>query len=139
MSKMKYLILVLVLVCAGCGRQLTSATNSEQLQLRDHFREVTKMDSVLVVQRDSVYIRERADTVFVERWHTLISYRDRLRVDTMRVSDTVRIIETVSETATVEVNRLTGWQWFQLWCGRILILAGFLTAVYLAFKWKLKF
>ena len=134
---MKYLILVLV--CAGCGRQLTSATNSEQLQLRDHFREVTKMDSVLVVQRDSVYIRERADTVFVERWHTLISYRDRLRVDTMRVSDTVRIIETVSETATVEVNRLTGWQWFQLWCGRILILAGFLTAVYLAFKWKLKF
>ena len=135
---MKYLILVLVLVCAGCGRQLTSATNSEQLQLRDHFREVTKMDSVLVVQRDSVYIRERADTVFVERWHTLISYRDRLRVDTMRVSDTVRIIETVSETATVEVNRLTGWQWFQLWCGRILILAGFLTAVYLAFKWKLK-
>lgn len=139
MSKMKYLILVLVLVCAGCGRQLTSATSSEQLQLRDHFREVTKMDSVLVVQRDSVYIRERADTVFVERWHTLISYRDRLRVDTTRVSDTVRIIETVSETATVEVNRLTGWQWFQLWCGRILILAGFLTAVYLAFKWKLKF
>ena len=137
---MKYLIFVILALFAGCGtlQQQKSATNSEQQQLRDHFREVVKTDSVMVVFRDSVYIRERADTVFVDRWHTSISYRDRLRVDTLRSTDTVRVVETRSETVAVEVNRLTGWQWFQLWCGRILIISGVLTVIYFAFKWKLK-
>jgi hypothetical protein len=89
-----------------------------------------------VYRHDSVFIRERADTVFVDRYHTKISYRDRLRTDTVRITDTVRTVH--SETVAVEVNRLTGWQRFQLRCGQFLITAVFLTAIYLFFKWKLK-
>jgi hypothetical protein len=96
------------------------------------------MDSVMVYQRDSVYIRERADTVFVDRFRTRVTYRDRLRFDTVRVLDTVRIVSTEMVSVEVEVNRLTGWQWFQLWCGRFFVLILVLIGVYLIVKWKLK-
>jgi hypothetical protein len=90
-----------------------------------------QIDSVLVYQRDSIYIRERSDTVFIEKWHTKISYRDRVRSDTVRLSDTIRVLETVKETVEVEVNRVTGWQWFQIYAGRI--LAGLLL-LFVGFK-----
>jgi hypothetical protein len=83
--------------------------------------------------RDSVYIRERGDTVFVEKFKTRIAYRDRLRTDTVSITDTLRI--TLTETRTEEINRLTGWQWFQIWAGRIALM---LILAYLAFKRFLK-
>ena len=50
-------------------------------------------DSVYV--HDSVYIRIRADTVYLERWHTRWREKERVRTDT--------ITETVTETETIEV------------------------------------
>jgi hypothetical protein len=98
-----------------------------------------KVDSVLVYLRDSVYVRERSDTVFVDRFHTRISYRDRLRIDTTRVVDTVRMVDVVRESETVEVNRLTGWQWRQVYMGRVFMIILILIGIYLVVKWKLKF
>jgi hypothetical protein len=40
------------------------------------------------------------------------------------------------ETKTVEVNRLTGWQWFQIWTGRIAMM---LAGVWLAYKVFIRF
>jgi hypothetical protein len=136
----KLSILLILPLLIGCGSaKITSNERSEAAVVREHFRELTKIDSVMVYQRDSVYIRERSDTVFVDRFHTLVSYRDRLRVDTLRATDTVRITLTERVSVAVEVNRLTGWQWFQVWCGRIFVAAAVLIGVYLALKWKLKF
>lgn len=44
-----------------------------------------------IYQHDSVFIRERADTVLVERWHT--RWRDRVSHDTLYMSkvDTIRV------------------------------------------------
>lgn len=44
-----------------------------------------------IYQHDSVYIKEKADTVLIERWHT--RWRDRVSHDTMYMSkvDTIRI------------------------------------------------
>lgn len=44
-----------------------------------------------IYQHDSVYIRERADTVLIERWHT--RWRDRVSHDTLYISkvDTIRV------------------------------------------------
>lgn len=44
-----------------------------------------------IYQHDSVYIKERADTVLIERWHT--RWRDRVSHDTLYISkvDTIRI------------------------------------------------
>jgi len=43
---------------------------------------VHERDSIHI--HDSIYVREKGDTVFVDRWHT--KYRDRQRTDTMYVS-----------------------------------------------------
>ena len=44
-----------------------------------------------IYQHDSVYIKEKADTVLIERWHT--RWRDRVSHDTMYISktDTIRV------------------------------------------------
>lgn len=39
--------------------------------------------------------------------------------------------ERVKEQKTIEVNRLTGWQWFQIWVGRIALV---IISVFLAIK-----
>jgi hypothetical protein len=106
---------------SGCrGAKIRSNSEHSERSAQTRVQVQTQIDSVLVYQRDSIYIRERSDTVFVEKWHTKIAYRDRLRIDTLRSSDTIRILDTVTETKEVEVNRVTGWQWFQIYAGRIL-------------------
>lgn len=44
-----------------------------------------------IYQHDSVYIKEKADTLLIERWHT--RWRDRVSHDTLYISkvDTIRI------------------------------------------------
>ena len=44
-----------------------------------------------IYQYDSVYIKEKADTLLIERWHT--RWRDRVSHDTMYISktDTIRV------------------------------------------------
>lgn len=58
-----------------------------------------RLDSVVTIlhhrdsiyQHDSVYIKEKADTVLIERWHT--RWRDRVSHDTLYMSktDTIRV------------------------------------------------
>ncbi len=38
----------------------------------------------------------------------------------------------------VEVNKLTGWQYFQIWCGRVFLGLLVLITVYFLAKWKLR-
>jgi hypothetical protein len=124
-------ITILLLFAACTSTKIASDTSREATRVE--YRDRLRTDSVFVWLRDSVHIRERSDTVFVEKFKTQIAYRDRLRVDTVSVTDTVKI--TRLETVTEEVNRLTGWQWFQLWFGRI---AAALTLVYILIKRHLK-
>ena len=61
--------------------------------------ESVRLDSVVTIlhhrdsiyQHDSVYIKEKADTVLIERWHT--RWRDRVSHDTLYISkvDTIRV------------------------------------------------
>jgi hypothetical protein len=94
----------------------------------------TQIDSVLIYKHDSIYIRDKNDTVFVEKWHTKIAYRDRVRSDTLHVIDTVRISDLVEKTVEVEVNRITGWQRIQIYAGRVQLIGILLLAIYTLFK-----
>jgi diacylglycerol kinase len=66
----------------------------------------TEIERVVDVQRDSIYVmdsvfvREKADTVFVTRWRT--EYKEALRVDTFRVEriDTLNTIVEVEKKLT---------------------------------------
>ena len=136
---MKRVLLFLLIVCALSGCRTIKEVQRE----RDDYRHTTeiaavreRIDSIYVERRDSIYIRERGDTVFVDRWRTSITYRDRLRTDTLRVIDSVRV------EVFRDIERTQGqssWAAFERWCGRILLLLLCLTGVYLVLKWKLKF
>ena len=107
-------------------------------------KEVIKTDTLVStqIQRDSIYINDSiyirevvaGDTVKIttDRWHT--QWRDRILYDSIYIAqrDTVRV------TTTKEVPRkLSGWQWFQIWAGRLALLAIVLAAGIVIYKKKL--
>ena len=107
-------------------------------------KEVIKTDTVLTTKiqidsiyvNDSIYIREliQGDTVKIttDRWHT--RWRDRILYDSIYIAqrDTVRV------TDIKEVPRkLSGWQWFQIWAGRLALIAIILTAGVIIYKKRL--
>ena len=107
-------------------------------------KEVIKTDTVLTTKiqidsiyvNDSIYIREliQGDTVKIttDRWHT--RWRDRILYDSIYIAqrDTVRV------TDIKEVPRkLSGWQWFQIWAGRLALLAIMVAAGVVIYKKRL--
>ena len=107
-------------------------------------KEVIKTDTMLTTKiqidsiyvNDSIYIREliQGDTVKIttDRWHT--RWRDRILYDSIYIAqrDTVRV------TDIKEVPRkLSGWQWFQIWAGRLALIAIMLTAGVIIYKKRL--
>jgi uncharacterized lipoprotein YajG len=136
--KNKLLLLTLIaLLLAGCGtirETQTLTTDVRQIATTAAVRE--KADSVYIYRRDSIYIRERGDTVFVDRWHVHTAYRDRVRTDTLHVRDSVRV---VVDNVIERVQGQSSWASFERWCGRILMLLLLLTSVYLFLKWKFGF
>jgi hypothetical protein len=131
------IIIVLLTSCAGTAK-LSSSEHASEREVQTRIQIQTQIDSVMIYKRDSIYIREKNDTVFVEKWHTLLKYRDRIRTDTLRVSDTVTINHSVTETVEVEVNKLTGWQVIQIAAGKAFLLALLCAAVFLFTKYKFK-
>ena len=86
-------------------------------------------DSVSLYVRDSVVLREKGDTVWLERWS--VRYRDRWR----ERRDTVVVRDSVLQERTVEMARpLTGWQQFQIWSGRLALLLLAATLLWKGFK-----
>lgn len=76
---------------------------------------VQRSDTVQVYSTDSIYIRERNDTVWIEKYKTL--YRDRIQV---RV-DTVPKVVKVTEKITIEKKiKVRGFVW---WSGLVAIVA----------------
>ena len=137
---LQQLLLIVVSVCCililtGC--KTTGLTTSETAN-RERFAETvkTKTDSIYIYRQDSVIVRIRGDTVLIDRWRLLYEYRN--MTDTLRLRDSVYVDRRINVTETVEVNRPTGWQWFQIWCGRILLWILLAGAVYLVYKLRIK-
>ena len=94
------------------------------------------VDSILV--RETVLIRERPDTVTVERERTV--WRERTLHDTVRVVRTDTVVRTVEVERVVESppsplkggQRTPGWAWLAL-----LALAGLLAAQIIRVKHRL--
>jgi hypothetical protein len=106
-----------------------SQNDNIEREIQTRIQVQTQIDSVLIYKRDSIYIREKNDTVVVEKWHTLLKYRDKIRIDTLHITDTLRVTHSEIKTIEVEVNRITGWQNFQIWAGRIFLVALLITIV----------
>lgn len=99
------------------------------------YRERVRTDSISV--HDSVFIHEyqKGDTVYRDRdhWHTL--WKERIVRDTAYVSRTDTITKNIE---AVKEQPISGWKWFQIWCGRLALLAIMLTVIILVVRWWLK-
>lgn len=69
--------------------------------------------------RDSIFMQTKNDTVMIEKFRYL--YKDRIVRDSIHLRDTIKVPYPVLEE--VEVNKISGFQNFQMWCGRILLIA----------------
>lgn len=112
-----FLVLLLLLFplaaflsCRG-GRECVPTENIRTQYVRGYLR-----DSIFV--RDSVLVREKADTVFIVRTRTL--YRDRLCTDTLWLRDTIVTTRTVA--ASNDGNKAPAWSAVALFALLLLFL-----------------
>lgn len=124
-------VLAVLSMLAGC-RQVRYVP-VETVRLDSIYLTQTLRDSI--VRYDSVYVRDKGDTLYVERWKYL--YRDKVRVDTM-VS--VRV-DTLSVPYPVE-RELTRWQRLKLelggWAFGIIITAALIIVGWIVYKSRKK-
>lgn len=90
--------------------------------VRVEYRDKLLRDSIHLY--DSVLVKMKGDTVWLEKYKYL--YRDKVVRDSVFKTDSIAVPYPVVEVQ--EVNRLTSFQSFQIWCGRglLLFLLGYL-------------
>jgi len=88
--------------------------------VRVEYRDKLVRDSIHLY--DSVFIEKywKGDTVFLTQEKYKYLYRDKLIRDSIFKTDSIAVPYPVVEVQ--EVNRMTSFQSFQIWCGRILLL-----------------
>lgn len=99
----------------------------------------TRHDSVYIesIKHDSISVREKGDTVLIERWHT--QYRDRWRDRLVYDSIYIAHRDTVVQTEIVKVEAsLSWWQQARLHIANILLYVLGITAIIYGVKWYLK-
>jgi len=117
----------LVLLCCACGtiKYIPIETT------RTEYRNITTTENVFL--RDSIFIKEKGDTLILEKYRYL--YRDRILRDSVIIRDTLRVPYPVDIVREVK-KPLSSWQNFQVWCGRIAIAVGLLAIIYFVRKQK---
>ena len=112
-----WLLFLLAVLSLMTGCKQVQYVPVETVRLDSIYLTQTLRDSI--VRYDSVYVRDKGDTLYVERWKYL--YRDKVRVDTM-VS--VRV-DTLAVPYPVE-KRLTRWERVKMEAGGVAIGGFFL-------------
>ena len=105
-SKTRIILSALLLSLVACGT--VQRSNDVELVAQNNYVGHTKADSVML--RDSIFIREKSDTVYYTKYRTI--YKERLRVDTVVRCDTLYrdrevVVERVRE---VELRNSLYWK-----------------------------
>lgn len=109
----RLIIMVFAYLLAGCTKTVYIPVESVRTEYQDRYLR----DSVYV--HDSTYIREKGDSVLIDRWHTL--YREVLKVDSFLRTDSIQVPYPVDKI--VEVNKLYWFQKMLIWIGVGAIMA----------------
>ena len=112
------IILFALAFCASC----TTTEYVEVERVRTDTMYITKWQKDSVWLHDSVHVKEKGDTVMIERWHT--KYVEKQVHDTTYVAthDTIPQPYPVEKVKVVE-KELSWWQRLRLWIGNIGLLA----------------
>jgi hypothetical protein len=98
---------------------------------------VAKVERDSVFVQDSVWVREKGDTVLVDRWH--VSYKERVRVDTVyehRIDTVAKVVE-VPTGKTSDTKKFTWWQRVRMTLGDIALVLIVAVIVILTVKYIL--
>lgn len=119
------LSVILLTLASGCSPRIV-----EHIRYQHDTTYVVRRDSVRFYDRDSIYIREKGDTVYkyVEKWR----WRDRVRVDTFYRTRVDSVA--VEHTKIVEVEKPLSW-WRKWQIGAFWWLVG---AVVLLLLWTFR-
>ena len=131
MKKNLILAAIALILCLCCSCQQVRYIPVETT--KTEYRDKLQRDSVYLY--DSVYVKEKGDTLIMERYRYL--FREKLIRDSIHINDTIRVPYPV-EVAKQVKKPLTGWQNFQIWCGRIALGAVLFLLIYLVLRLKKK-
>ena len=131
MSLVLMVLCVLVMMCSCKSQERVVTVYSHSTDTLTQ----TKVERDSIYAHDSIYVRDRGDTVWIERWHT--RWRERLLADTVYVAkcDTLTKTETITEYREKE---LTWWQKTKMGAGVLLMVLMAIAAIVLVGRWHLK-
>ena len=105
----KAVVIAAALLVASCSPRIV-----ERLVYQHDTTQVVRIDSVRYWQKDSVFIREKGDTVF--QYVEKVRYRDRFRIDTLRevreLHDTTVVERKVEKELSVGQKAKIGAFWW---------------------------
>jgi hypothetical protein len=99
--------------------------------VKTEYRDRILRDSIY--RYDSIYVKEKGDTLIMERYRYL--YRDKLIRDSVFICDTIRVPYPVEVVKQIK-KPLSGWQNFQVWCGRIALVVALLFVLFFIMRLK---
>lgn len=126
MKKMLFIAVVAIFLYS-CKSVKYIPVETTKIEYRDNL----VRDSI--IRYDSVFVKDKGDTLILERYRYL--YQNRIVKDSIFINDTIRVPYPVEVIKQVKTS-LSGWQNFQIWCGRLALLALVFVCIY--FVWKLK-
>ena len=126
MKKLLVIILVFILL-SGCGATKYVEIPIDRVKIE--YRDRTLIDTL--IRNDSTIIREKGDTVFLEKYKYL--YKTKEVRDTVNVADTVTVVQTVE--VVKEVNRVHNWQIILMVLGGVATAFGLYKLVRLVKTW----
>ena len=109
--------LLAIVACFGSCK--TVAPCIPETITRDSVRVEYKLDSVYLYERDSIFVHEKRDTVFIERWKT--RYKDVLKIQRDTVIDTKTEVQVQRVEVTPRFAKFCYW-WFGITA--FLLIAG---------------
>ena len=104
-SRTRIILSALLLSLVACGT--VQRSNDVELVAQNNYVGHTKADSVML--RDSIFIREKSDTVYYTKYRTI--YKERLRLDTVVRCDTLYRDREVVVERVREVERRNSLYW----------------------------
>lgn len=120
-----FITIMLVGILSGCGKMIYVPV--ETVRTETNYRDRLLRDSIYV--HDSISMREKGDTIWMERWHT--RWRDRIQRDTIYENKT----DSIAIPYPVE-KKLSKWNQFKKdYFSFILIFVGaiaFISALFLS-------
>lgn len=127
---MRKVLLIVIAIMALCG---CSPRIIEQEVVKHDTTYIDRLRHDSIYKHDSIYVHEyqKGDTIYVDRdrWH--YGWRERVIRDSIYITQR----DTITTTEIREVEReLSGWQWFQIWAGRIAFALVGLLVIYLIIK-----